>query len=436
METASVRERAGAAQRRPVARLASLDGLRGLAAFVVVVHHGALTLPSLAAQFLAPDPASPAWWLTHTPAYLVWAGREAVLVFFVLSGLVLALPRLASGRTGGWSSYYRKRMLRLYVPVFAAVALAGLVLALVPRTPGAGWSWWMLAHTAPIGPTDLARDAVLVTGTGWANSALWSLRYEVLFSLLLPVFVLAARRLAAPLWVSVPLVLAVTGGAAWAGAEMVSHLTVFAVGVLLAGRMTVLSAWAERVGRLRSSGLVWTALSGSALALLLSEVWVRMAVADPRYWELIGRPGAVLGAALLVVCCLHAPGPRRLLSAPPFQWLGTVSFALYLVHEPIVVSVATVAGPTRTGVLLTLVVGTLGSLAAAALFHRVVEQPSTRLADRVGRWARPAAPVLTARHVAASDTVLLGGRTRPAVPAPRVLAVPAPRVPAGVARSL
>jgi peptidoglycan/LPS O-acetylase OafA/YrhL len=116
-----------------------------------------------------------------------------------------------------------------------------------------------------------------------------------------------------------------------------------------------------------------------------------------------------------------------------------VSFALYLVHEPIVVSVATVAGPTRTGVLLTLVVGTLGSLAAAALFHRVVEQPSTRLAERFGRWVRPATLVLTSRHLAASDTVLLpGSHTRPAVPAPRVPVVRAPRVPrvpAGVARS-
>jgi peptidoglycan/LPS O-acetylase OafA/YrhL len=440
METTSVRERAGtaAARRAPAARLASLDGLRGLAALVVVVHHGALTLPSLAVQFLAPDPASPAWWLTYTPAYLVWAGREAVLVFFVLSGLVLALPRLSSGRTGGWSSYYRKRVVRLYVPVLAAVALTGLVLALVPRVPGAGWSWWMLAHTAPVGATDLARDAVLVTGTGWANSALWSLKYEVLFSLLLPVFVLAARRLTAPLWLSVPPVLAVTGVAAWAGAELVGYLAVFAVGVLLAGRMTLLSSWALRVGRLRCSGVVWLALSGSALTLLLSEVWVRLAVADPRYWQLVGRPGAVLGAALLVVCCLHAPGPRRLLSARPLQWLGTVSFALYLVHEPIVVSVATVAGPTRTGVLVTLVAGTLGSLAAAALFHRLVEQPSTRLAERFGRWVRPTSPVLTSRHVVATDTVLLGGLPRPAVPARRVPVVPAPRVPrvpAGVARS-
>ncbi|SFL92906.1 acyltransferase family protein [Geodermatophilus ruber] len=401
-------------------RLASLDGLRGLAALVVVVHHCALTLPSLAAQFLGPNSTSPAWWLTYTPAYLAWAGREAVLVFFVLSGLVLALPRLSGGRSGGWSRYYRKRMVRLYVPVLAAVAFTGIVLALVPRTPGAGWSWWMLAHTAPLGPVDLAHDAVLVAGTGWANSALWSLKYEVLFSLLLPVFVLVARRVVLPLWVSVPVVLAGIGWAASAGYELVSYLAVFGVGVLLAQQLGTLSRWAAWIDGLRTRGVAWAGLLILALTMLLGEVWARLATPDPFHWWLLGRPAAVLGAGLLVVCCLHAPGPRRLLSARPLQWLGTVSFALYLVHEPIVVSVATVTGPTKVGVLVTLVAGTALSLGAAVLFHRAVERPSMRLADRLGRSTRPAAPAPVPPRPAATDTVLLGLRTRPAVPPTRV----------------
>jgi peptidoglycan/LPS O-acetylase OafA/YrhL len=419
-----------------VARLAPLDGLRGLAALVVVVHHGALALPSLAAQVLGSDPGSPAWWLTYTPLYAAWAGREAVLVFFVLSGLVLVLPRLSGGRTGGWAGYYRKRVVRIYLPVVAAVGFSALVVALVPRAGGAGWSWWMWAHVGPVEPLGLARDAVLLTGTGWVNSALWSLKYEVLFSLLLPGYVLVARRVALPLWVSLPAVLAGVGWATAAGWGTAGYLGVFATGVLLAQHLDTLAGWARRIADLRAAEAVWTTFLVVALGLLLSEVWTRLVFADPWWWGLLGRPGAVLGAALLVVCCLHAPGPRRLLTARPLQWLGTVSFALYLVHEPIVVSVATVAGPTRTGVLLTLVVGTLGSLATAALFHRLVEQPGMRLADRFGRWARPVVPVLTARHVAATDTVLLGGRACPVVPAPRVLTVPAPRVPAGMARSL
>ena len=87
----------------------------------MVVHHAALTLPSLALQNQLPDRSSPAWWLAYTPLHLGWAGGEAVLVFFVLSGLVLALPHLREPRRGTWLPYYLKRAVRLYVPVAVAV---------------------------------------------------------------------------------------------------------------------------------------------------------------------------------------------------------------------------------------------------------------------------------------------------------------------------
>jgi peptidoglycan/LPS O-acetylase OafA/YrhL len=231
----------------------------------------------------------------------------------------------------------------------------------------------------------------------------------VLFSLLLPVVVLVARRVVLPLWLSLPAVLAGIGLVTAVGWGTASYLGVFVVGVLLAQHRQTLTGWAGRVQELRAGGVVEAAVLLLAGGLLLSEIWLGLAVVDPWLCGMLGRPGAVLGAALLVVCCLHAPGMRRLMSTRPLHWLGTVSFALYLVHEPIVVSIAAVVGPTAVGVTLTLVGGTLGSLGAAVLFHHVVEKPSMRLADRLGRRGlRPASPVLTFDHVAATDRVLLG----------------------------
>ncbi len=83
----------------PTGRWKGLDGLRGLAAIVVVLHHSLLTSPSLALAYFGGPKApvgSPSWLLTYTPLHLVWAGPEAVLVFFVLSGFVLTLPVLTS----------------------------------------------------------------------------------------------------------------------------------------------------------------------------------------------------------------------------------------------------------------------------------------------------------------------------------------------------
>jgi peptidoglycan/LPS O-acetylase OafA/YrhL len=403
-------------------RLASLDGLRGVAALVVVVHHAALTLPSLALQNQLPDRSSPAWWLAYTPLHLGWAGGEAVLVFFVLSGLVLALPHLREPRRGTWLPYYLKRAVRLYVPVAVAVVVTGLVVTLVPRVVQPGWSWWMAAHAVQPDAHLLAHDAGLLAGTGWLNSALWSLRYEVFFSLFLPVFVVLARRLGASLWLSVPFALWGIGWAVSAGHELISFMFVFAVGVLLAQRLPTLRAWADRIDRSRRRRLAWLALGLAAPTLLLTEWWLKLLTGDWTLWLPLGRPGGVLGAAVLVFCVLHCRPVRAIAESRPAQWLGTVSFSLYLVHEPLVVSVATMTPPTPRGLLVTLSVGVPLSLGAAMIFFHLVERPSMRLAATVGRSARQ---LVVRPEPVAVDDVAVRDLPTAAIPATRPVSGPA-----------
>src|SRR5690606_25572931 len=110
-------------------RISSLDGLRGIAALVVLLYH--LTL--VARPFLETGRTSNAWWwITETPLKLLTAGTEAVLVFFVLSGFVVALPAFRAGFN--WVGMLTGRMLRLYLPVWASLALSVALLQLVPRT--------------------------------------------------------------------------------------------------------------------------------------------------------------------------------------------------------------------------------------------------------------------------------------------------------------
>jgi peptidoglycan/LPS O-acetylase OafA/YrhL len=380
-------------KRSTTRRLTSLDGLRGLAALVVVVHHGALSLPSLARQYQAPDPSSPAWWLTYTPLRILWAGGEAVLVFFVLSGLVLCLPFLSCPAPGAWWRYYRKRLLRLYLPVVAAVVLTGFVVSLVPRRPSGDWSWWMVAHAVPADLSALGQDAFLLGGTGWLNSALWSLKYEVFFSLLLPLFVVLVRQLTAPLWLSVPLALWGVGWAVSIDHELLSFMFVFAVGVLLAQRLDSLAAWGARISGSRRASLLWLVVLVGGVLLLLSEWWMKQFVSDWTLWLPVGRPAGVLGAAVLVLAFLHCPAARRLGNTRALQWLGKVSFSLYLVHEPLVVSVATFVPPTARGLPVTLGVGIGVSLVAAVVFFHAVERPSQRFATWVGGLGRRSARI-------------------------------------------
>ncbi|MFC7480349.1 acyltransferase family protein [Luedemannella flava] len=164
----------------------SLDGLRGLAALVVVAHHALLTQPSLYAANARGGAA--AWWLTYTPLHLVWAGREAVFLFFVLSGFVLTLPFLRDGVPGQWVAYFPRRFVRLCVPLAAAVLVSAAIAWLVPRVVTDGASGWLNQHAGPASIVDtltLARAMPL-------NSALWSLRWEIAFSCLLPLFLSVA----------------------------------------------------------------------------------------------------------------------------------------------------------------------------------------------------------------------------------------------------
>jgi Predicted acyltransferases len=99
-------------------RIASLDGLRGIAALTVVLHHVVLaSVPSLADAFKNQSVhGGLGWAMLYTPLHIVWAGPEAVCVFFVLSGYVLALPYLRTRFEP--RSYYPRRFVRVFLPVW------------------------------------------------------------------------------------------------------------------------------------------------------------------------------------------------------------------------------------------------------------------------------------------------------------------------------
>ncbi|HWI71192.1 MAG TPA: acyltransferase family protein, partial [Baekduia sp.] len=194
----------------PARRLPALDGLRGLAALVVLLSHLVdAGVPALSETIaLGGDPAGAARWLMRTPLAIVWAGPELVIVFFVLSGFVLT--RALRSRPASPAAFLAGRAVRLYLPAWLALIPAALLVALVPRAPGhaiTGVGYWLDTYARPVGLSQVARDMALVLpdhvgrGEGTLNGVLWSLRWEVWFSLALPLLLLAEgvlARLAVP----------------------------------------------------------------------------------------------------------------------------------------------------------------------------------------------------------------------------------------------
>ncbi|MGO1921401.1 MAG: acyltransferase family protein, partial [Microbacterium sp.] len=166
-------------------RISSLDGVRGVASLIVLVYHCSLiAMPHL--------DETVATWLTQSPLKVLFAGTEAVLVFFVLSGFVVALPVLRDGFS--WLRYYPTRVLRLYLPVWASILLATALIVLIPRDPSTmpDDSWMQRAQATNVTWESFFEESLLITNSYDINNVLWSLRWELIFSLALPLFVIVA----------------------------------------------------------------------------------------------------------------------------------------------------------------------------------------------------------------------------------------------------
>lgn len=378
----------------PSGRLRSLDGLRGIAAAVVLVHHGLLTVPSLAAAYSPaemPAPTSgPAFWLSFTPLHLFWAGTEAVYLFFVLSGLVLVLPVLAAKRFD-WFGYFPRRLVRLYGPVAAAVVLGLILVLLVPRYDGAGLGVWVNGRPNSYSPYQVLQDLYLLSGASDVVSPLWSLQWELIFSLALPLVVLFIDMGRRFLGLKLLLIaVSTTLGTLW-GNGAFWYLPLFAIGALLASEWGRLGQFFGRLGR---RAWFWPVVLVAAVLLTTSAWWLvgvglqGVVVASPvgaAVLSVVQRWAAVAGVTLLILAAAFWRPARASLELRPAQWLGKVSFSLYLVHEPIILAVrfatAPLGFPSWAGLLISLPL----ALGVAQLFSMFVELPFHRLSREVGR---------------------------------------------------
>jgi len=284
----------------------TLDGLRGVAAIAVAFRH-------------IPDNAVALW----TPeSYL------AVDLFFMLSGFVLAhayADRLARGMS--FVDFAAVRLIRLY-PLYLIASLITLALVLVPALPG---------HFHP--PLPSLRTIVLAVlfvptiaphekiGLFPLIGPAWSLFFEFAVNL---VFALGATRLDPR-----RLALIVAGGAALLVAA-VAHFGAIDIGWsqdnawggfgrvgfgFFAG-VTVYRLWqADALPRLRLPG--WAA--AAVVVAVFAAATRHPAVSDTLIVVLVMPP-------LILASARGEPG-RWL--ARPFALLGTASYAIYVLTNPV-----------------------------------------------------------------------------------------------------
>jgi peptidoglycan/LPS O-acetylase OafA/YrhL len=345
-----------------VRRLAGLDGIRGLAALYVVAYHVFLRA--------FPGPAA-----AHAPAWVAvfGYGRFAVVVFLVLSGFALGVAPARDGwRLGGLRRYARRRAWRILPAYWAALVFSLLMTWLVLAQPG--WP-------RPDGKSVLVNGLLLqgVVDAPSPNRAFWSIAVEAELYLLLPLILLACRRLPALAVLGAVTLIVVAIGVVTPEEALTRHtpdlLVLFATGLTAAGVV--------RAGpRVRAWPWPWFAAAAAVPVL----AWIAWAGPDwtqgHLFWVDLGWAPAI--GCLLVAVATERPKPLvRLLDSAPLRGLGSFSYSLYLTHLPIVLAVSygLVAGRVPTGVPMFLVL--LGILlpltvAFARLFAAVFELPFVR----------------------------------------------------------
>jgi peptidoglycan/LPS O-acetylase OafA/YrhL len=282
----------------------TLDGLRGIAAIMIVLFHS----PALVGH------------LRPQSAYL------SVDLFFALSGCVLEASyrdRLAAGLTT--REFMLIRCIRLW-PMFALGLLVGFAFALVRLQAGAG------TETAGgIAMALLTGLALLPTpatsGTGWVvplNAAGWSLILELVVNLLYARFWRhLTNRLLSGIVLAAGLALMVMS-TRHGGVDMGSTW-----GTIAGGLVRVTYSFALGVLILRAyDGRVWTGWASVLPPLALIPI---LAMSHGGLWfDLIA---ALVLLPLIVWAGLRLePGPWL---GKLFRWGGLVSYALYALHGPV-----------------------------------------------------------------------------------------------------
>lgn len=304
-----------------------LDGIRGLAILLVMVHH----FSTILVKFDGPVDA-----VVRAVVGSLWCGVD---LFFVLSGfLITGILVRTKGQSGWLRTFFARRFLRIFPLYYGALAIYAFVLpAFGVNALGNAPQAWLWLHGANF----------MTVLHGWGNyctSHLWSLAIEEQFYLVWPFIVLLvpARRLP---WAILALMLA-----AMVCRAIVPAYTRFGyVGnyVLPFTRMDSLFAGALLASALHSGPAVlrrtafWRAVMLVALPVVLYLAWGPDGLNWKKWrpvWQVFGYSALALTFVSLIAL-VGAARPEsttaRLFESSLLVRFGKYSYAMYLFHLPL-----------------------------------------------------------------------------------------------------
>lgn len=363
----------------------ALEGLRGLAALMVVLSHCVFTfypyLQNCNPEFIKQQ------WETVAAQFprTLYNGGFAVCIFFAMSGYVLSKSFFA-GNNKSLEVAAVKRYIRLVLPVAASILIcyammkAGMLKIETAELPG----FITQAYQGEPNLSNALADGIwksLIEGNQTYNYVLWTIRIEFLGSMLLFAYLALFGRSNFGWIYTLPVMYIILtldpANAAFyalffAGAYLnkagerlrnpVTHTSAMIIGLFLGGVRPCTSAYDFMIGIEQNIGPM-------------------------------GYAPTAFGALLVVWVVVADNSVSRFFSFRPFVWLGAKSFSLYLLHTVVLSSVGVYvfthlqsfnlfyrAGTATLAVLLV-------SVVVAIPFARFVDDNAVKLANKFGRFA-------------------------------------------------
>ncbi len=343
--------------RVPRALVPEIQALRALAVTLVLVYH--LWPGALPGGFIGVD------------------------VFFVISGFLITGHLIREHERSGAVSlahFYVRRVRRIApmsLLVIAVTSVAALALLAEPR-------WDEVSRTgvaSVFSATNwvLAADSVDYLAEGTAPGPFqhyWSLAVEEQFYLVWPVLVIAAALAARVLRVPLRWGVAVLACTA-IGLSLTASVQAGAAADPAGYFVTTTRAWELGIGALLACAAprAWSARRRTAVLVAATGVIVVTAFAltgSPAYPGQVALVPCLAAGGVLAAGSVGGSGAwARSVGSRPVQWLGDVSFSLYLWHWPLIVLL-----PGRPWIVL------VAALVLAGLSRRFVELPFLHPARR------------------------------------------------------
>ena len=356
-------------------RLSYIDGLRGIAVFMVLFHHAAFR------DMIRPVPPPSMSALRIVLDVISLQAFEGVSLFLVLSGFCLSYPLLKRRREGHdhWfrpSEFFARRCLRILPPYYVALALSILLILALP----AHRSRFLLFSQGPgIGAPNILSHILLIHNlTPWyasINGPFWSLGLEWQWYLVFPIILLLAVRSSA-LAVGACVISAV----GWhVGTHDMFQLYPYVSGALPARLCEfccgIVAAQVVLGSRHLSASQRSLLVTAACLPLLVAALPPLTHASESLFGQAQPQPLYGIAFAALVVLGHSSPNLRAALSWRPLVGLGICSYSVYLVHLPIQQMTEAYAPSSLQSWPTILLITLASALPVGVLFHWLVERP-------------------------------------------------------------